>query len=191
MDKNYIIGEIEIQEKDINKNIRIINTFEQTKRENKWKDGKDDYKYENEKEIKDNCEIKINNKVIPFNYYHKFNEKGKCVIKYIFKKNITNMSFMFFRCESLSSINLSNFNAQNVTNMNEMFSGCESLSSINLSNFNTQNVNYMSGMFGGCKSLSSINLSIFNTQNVTDMNLMFDGCGSLSKNIVKQMMRKY
>ena len=62
MDKNYIIGEIEIQEKDINKDMRIINTFEQTKRENnRWGYKEDDYKYENEKEIKDNCEIKINN----------------------------------------------------------------------------------------------------------------------------------
>ena len=158
MDKNYIIGEIEIREKDVNKDIRIINTFEQAKREYKWEDDKDDYKYENEKEIKDNCEIKINNKIIPFNYYHKFNEKGKYIIQYIFKKNITNMSYIFYGCESLSSINLSNFNNKNVTDMSDMFDGCKSLSSINLSNFNTQNVTDMGKMFSGCKSLSKKNV---------------------------------
>ena len=31
----------------------------------------------NEKEIKENCIIKINNKRIPFNYLYKFKEKGK------------------------------------------------------------------------------------------------------------------
>ena len=159
------------------KNARI--EVEQAKRENEWNDDKDDYKYENEKEIKNNCEIKINNKIIPFNYYHKFNEKGKYLIQYIFKKNITKMNYMFDECESLSSINFSNFNTQNVTNMRSMFDGCEFLSSINLSNFNTQNVTNMSEMFSGCGSLSSIDLSNFNTQNVTNISSMFSGCESL------------
>ena len=74
---NIIIGEIEIKEDDINKEIRIINSFEQCKRENKLEDKEDDFKYENEKEIKDNCEIKINNIIIPFNYFYKFNKIGK------------------------------------------------------------------------------------------------------------------
>ena len=36
--ENYIISEIEIKEKDINKDIRIINYFEEVKRNNEWKD---------------------------------------------------------------------------------------------------------------------------------------------------------
>ena len=50
--KNYILAEINIEEDDINKNIRIINSFEEYKRINKCDDKEDDYKYENEKEIK-------------------------------------------------------------------------------------------------------------------------------------------
>ena len=42
----------------------------------------DYYKYNNEKEIKDNCEIKINNKKIEFRYYYEFKEKGKFIIEY-------------------------------------------------------------------------------------------------------------
>ena len=50
---------------------------------------------------------------------------------------------MFYRCESLESVNLSNFNTQNVTNMSYMFSDCSCLNNLNLSNFNTQNVTNM------------------------------------------------
>ena len=39
-----------------------------------------------------------------------------------------------------------------------MFAGCESLTNINLSNFNTQNVTNMSDMFYGCKSLKKKNI---------------------------------
>ena len=65
---NYIIGEIEINEDNINKEIRIINTFEETIRQEEFDDKEDVYKYENEKEIKDNCEIKINNNRIVNSY---------------------------------------------------------------------------------------------------------------------------
>ena len=44
---------------------------------------------------------------------------------------------MFYECESLTSINLSNLNTQNVTDMSHMFYVCWSLTSINLSNLNT------------------------------------------------------
>ena len=39
---NFIIGEIEINEDNINKNIRIINTFEEVKRQLRWGYKKDD-----------------------------------------------------------------------------------------------------------------------------------------------------
>ena len=64
--QNYILAEINIEENDINKNIRILNSFEEFKRINEFDDLEDEYKYENEKEIKENCIIKINNKIIPF-----------------------------------------------------------------------------------------------------------------------------
>ena len=42
-----------------------------------------DYKkeWENEKEIKENCEIRINDIIIPFSYFCKFKKKGKYKIK--------------------------------------------------------------------------------------------------------------
>ena len=50
---NIIIGEINISSNNINKNIQIINSFEIFKRINDLKDKEDNYKYENEKEIKE------------------------------------------------------------------------------------------------------------------------------------------
>ena len=194
---NYIICEIIIQDKDINENIRIINCYEEFIRnkiiENynlddlgeKFKkkyypDGKLNKDLMNEEEIK-KCEISINDKLISFNYFHKFEEKGKHKIKYKFKNNLIRIGFMFYGCKSLINIDLSNFNTQKVINMDSMFYRCKSLTNIDLSNFNTQIVNNMRSMFSGCESLINIDLSNFNTQNVNNMALMFCRCKSLTK----------
>jgi len=177
--ENKIIGEIYIKENYINKDILIINTFGNCKRIYEWEAEKDDYEYENEKEIKENIEIKINGKIIDFNYCYRFKNEGKYIIEYSFKKNITKTCYMFYDCNLITNLNLSNFNTQNVNKMNSMFYGCNLLINLNLSNFNTQNVNDMNGMFYGCNSLKNLNLSNFNTQNVTDMGNMFYGCNLL------------
>ena len=174
---NYIIAEFDIK-KD-NQNVRIINSYEQCNREDPFRKY---YKkeYENEKEIKENCEIRIEDKIIPFSYFYKFNKKGKYNIKYIFKKKLTKLDYMFRDCSFLTNINLSYFNTNNVTNMRWIFCGCSSLININLSYICTNNVTNMSGIFYDCSSLTNINLSNFKTNNVTDMSSMFDGCSSLS-----------
>ena len=178
LNQNYIIAEIYIEEYYINEKIRILNSYEEYMR-NIGPNDKLETKLMNEKEI-NKCEIKINDKVIPFNYFHKFKKQGKNIIKYYFKNYLTDTSLMFYKCKSLKNIDLSNFNTKNVTNMRDMFSWCESLVNINLSKFNTENVTDMYGMFCGCKSLVNLNLSNFSTKNVTDMDLMFCGCKSLT-----------
>ena len=173
---NYIIAEFEIK-KD-KETIRIINSYEEARRQYNWIDKEQKH---NEEEIKDNCAITINDEKIPFSYKHRFNKKSKYLIKYTFKSPITNINFLFFDCKNLVNINLSNFNIQNVSNMESFLGGCSSLININLSNFNTQNVFEMTGMFAGCSLLKNLNLSNFNTRNVTHMARMFAGCTSLSK----------
>ena len=177
---NFITGEIEIKEEDVNKEIRIINSYENFKRENNWINNIDEYKYVNKKEI-ENCIININNRRIPFSYYHKFERTGIYEIKYIFKSNINSLSCMFWGCESLTKLNLSYFNTYDSTNMFCMFRGCSSLSNLDLSSFRTQNVTNMVSLFSNCTSLSSINISNFNTLNVIDMRSMFRKCKSLEK----------
>ena len=153
-ENNYIIAEINIKENDINKNIRILNSYEECLRTNVPNLIKDEI-YKNEEEIK-KCEIKINDELIPFNYFYTFKSTGKYEIKYSFKNNINNMRGMFLGCSSLTNIDLSNFNINNVINMEWMFSGCSSVTNIDLSNFNTNNVTNMGCMFSGCSSLTNI-----------------------------------
>ena len=45
---NYIIAEIDIKEDNINNDIRIINSFEESKRKYNFELIEDEYKYENE-----------------------------------------------------------------------------------------------------------------------------------------------
>ena len=175
-DSNYIIVEIDINEDNINKDVRIINSFENFKREKFFRINMDD---EKKRATKEKCKIKINDKIIPFNYFYKFDKQGKYNIRYSFNEYLSKIDFMFFDCNSLTKIDLSNFNTENVTDMNHMFHGCDSLSNVNLSNFNTEKVTNMSCMFNGCNSLTNIDLSYFNTKNITDMNHMFNGCNSL------------
>ena len=77
MTYNYIISEIEIKEENVGKKIQIINSYENIIREGLLKPFNDEYKYKNEKEIKEKCMMELNDEIIPFSYYYKFNEKGK------------------------------------------------------------------------------------------------------------------
>jgi len=178
--KNIIIGEFNISLNDINKDIQIINSFENHKKKRTLQNKKDDYKYNNEKEIKEDIEIKINGKKIKFSYFYKFNKEGEYRIEYVFKKNKSKINYMFYNCKSLLNLNLSSFSTQNIIDMSYMFYNCNSLTNLNLSNFNTQNVTNMSSMFYNCNSLTNLNLSNFNTQNVTNMSSMFYNCNSLT-----------
>jgi len=177
--ENYIIAKIEIKDEDVNKNIKIISSFEEDIRINPGKWIVEDI-FNNEEEIK-KCEIKINGEIIPFNYNHKFKSKGKYTIKYTFKNNLKSMCSLFGGCKLLNIIDLSNFNVNNVIDMSGLFDGCSLLNNINLSNINTNNVIYMNRMFYGCSSLTKIDLSNINTNNVTHMDNMFYECTSLTK----------
>ena len=70
-------------------------------------------------------------------------------------------------------------NTSAVDNMSEMFYFCESLTTLDLSNFNTSDVYYMGSMFEHCDYLTTLDLSSFNTSMVTDMKYMFEYCKNL------------
>ena len=173
---NYIKGEINIEEKDINQNIRIINSIEEAH----YKPWNKPFTGINEIIIY--CEITINNINIDFSYFHKFEKPGKYDIIYSFSKVLTDTSYMFFGCEKLISLDFSNFNTEKVTAMISMFQGCKSLKNLNVSNFDTKNVKDMDCMFNGCESLAELDLSSFHTPNLTISTLgMFGRCKSLKK----------
>ena len=94
-------------------------------------------------------------------------------------KTVNYMDECFSGCNSLLELNLQSFNTEKVENMGRLFSGCHSLYSINLGHLNTNNVNNMEAMFSGCYSLQSINLTTFDFGKVEDMSYMFSNCQNL------------
>jgi|GEM_PF-1749715 len=94
--------------------------------------------------------------------------------------NVTDMQYMFYNCRALTSLDVSSFDTRNVTDMSDMFCNCNALTSLDVNSFDTRNVTDMSYMFWGCQSLTSLDVSGFKTENVTDMHYMFLGCQSLT-----------
>ena len=76
-------------------------------------------------------------------------------LEYLNTANVTDMSLMFFNCQKLTSLDLSNFNTEKVTNMEAMFSVCPKLKTIYASDkFTTAAVTKSEKMFSYCDSLS-------------------------------------
>ena len=92
-------------------------------------------------------------------------------IEYLNTSEVTSMSYMFYNCSSLTSLDVTNFDTSNVTNMIGMFAYCSSLTSLDVTKFNTSNVTTMSDMFQGCSSLTSLDLRNFNTSKATNMSV--------------------
>ena len=93
---------------------------------------------------------------------------------------LIDMSFMFFNCSGLTSLDVSSFNTSNILSMAGTFCGCSGLEALNVSNFDTRNVIMTASMFGFCSSLTSLDVSNFNTSNVTEMSGTFYGCNGLT-----------
>ena len=155
--------------------IRILNCYEEAKRDGWYLKEVEN----NEKEIKGNCELYLNDNKIDFCYKYTFPQEGKYTIKIKFKKSLTNTNCMFIDCKKLISIDLSNFNTSNINNMSNMFYNCSSLVEFKLSNYMNNNVKNMCNMFYNCSSLKSLNLSNFTNNNVINMSYMFNNCCSL------------
>ena len=92
--------------------------------------------------------------------------------------NVINISYMFYGCFKITTIDMSSFDTSKVTSMSHMFYGCSNLTTINMSSFKTPEVTDMSHMFHGCSNLTTINMSSFDTSKVTNMSHMFFECSS-------------
>jgi len=103
-------------------------------------------------------------------------------IKLIETKTITDMSYMFYDCNSLISLpDISEWDTKNVTDMSHMFYNCRSLESLpDISKWDTKNVTNISYMFYNCRSLQSLpDISKWDINYLTNKIYMFDGCNSL------------
>jgi len=101
-------------------------------------------------------------------------------MEYVDTSKTIYMDDMFSGCNSITSLDVSNFDTSQVKSMDNMFSYCRNLTSLDVSHFDTSNVLSMSCMFQECSSLTNLNLSNFETSNVKDMSYMFWECGRLT-----------
>ena len=90
--------------------------------------------------------------------------------------SVTDMSQMFawaLKLETLEGIQ--NWDVSNVTNMATMFYDCNGLTELDLSGWDTSKVQNMSNMFRECDKLRELNLSGWDTSSVTQTASMFSG----------------
>jgi len=194
--ENEIKLDIEIGKDDINKDIYFF-------------DGEN---HENLKELNEkNTELYIynrkENKISEtFQKKYIFRMKGNYKILLKLKEELSDSSYMFYKCLKLKNIDLTFFDTTNIINMSNMFAYsniksidlssiktykvknmkymfafCENLEQLDLSSFDTSNVEDMSFMFKSCNNIKDINLSSFKTQKVTNMSNMFEDCQSIKE----------
>ena len=130
----------------------------------------------------DNIELIINGKKNSLS--DKFElKKGENIIELIIKNKLTNLSYMFFKCDSLKNIDgLKNFDVSEAKDFSHMFQSCSSLSDIiSLENWDVSSGTNFQSMFCGCASLKDIKpLQKWNISKATNLSCIFDGCSSLS-----------
>ena len=61
---------------------------------------------------------------------------------------------MFYNCNSLTQLDVSNWDTSESTEMNSMFMDCTQLSAIDISNWNVEKVTTMGNMFTGANLLT-------------------------------------
>lgn len=93
-----------------------------------------------------------------------------------------NMSYMFYKCGKLTSLDLSDWNTKKVKQFEHMFEDCRSIKEIKLGeDFGTDNAENMASMFCYCTQLTDVDVSHFNVENVKDMSAVFVYCQSLKE----------
>ena len=123
----------------------------------------------------------INGKKEDLCYKYKLN-KGQNKIKFVFREEPTNLSFLFCDCTSLSNISaLAKWKVGKVTDFKFLFSGCLKLSDISaLFNWDVSNGINFSYMFYKCSSIRSLSgLKKWNVGNGNHFSYLFYKCNNL------------
>ena len=136
--------------------------------------------YDNQKSARGG--VDINNNLLDYGVASPYGTATTAVIDVSFANyKPTSTAYWFQNCSLLESVSgMENLKTDSVTDMSYMFYSCDSLRSVDVSGFKTDNVMDMSSMFSACSKLTSLDLSSFNTANVTNMSEMFDNCPNLT-----------
>ena len=136
------------------------------------------------KKGENNIKIKIKNKIsnLSYMFYDCNTLKNIEELKYLDTKNVNNFSHMFCYCNLLSNIkSLETWDVSNGNNFSYMFSYCNGISNIEpLGKWNVSNGNDFSFMFSYCEKLSDIRpLENWNVSNGINFSYMFNHCYDL------------
>ena len=93
-------------------------------------------------------------------------------LKYLNTSEVEYMMGMFYGCNELRTLDLSNFNTAKVKRMDFMFGSHYYLTELDLSSFVTDNVENMKNMFYRLVALEKLDISNFNTEKVTNADYM-------------------
>lgn len=111
-------------------------------------------------------------------------------LQYLDTSRTTIMDGMFWGCQNLENLDVSNFNTSKVRSISGMFQDCLGLSKLDLSNFDTSNVTDMSRLFSFSRNLLEIDISGFDFSQVTSYNQMFYSVPAKAKIYVKYQSDK-
>ena len=196
---NYIILQIKVDEKNLNKDIRLFNqkstykffcNFERDDIEViidnqivpvKFKNINGDFKKDQNVNYSEKLQMIDYNLNTTYEYYWNFSTIGIHFVKIIFKKKLLRCYQLFSHCKNISKIDCSNFDCSQIIDCSEMFYDCPSLVEIDLGKLDFCMSYFFNGMFRDCKNLEKLDVSNLNTQNSKSFNCMFSGCAKLKK----------
>lgn len=94
-----------------------------------------------------------------------------------------NMSFMFYKCNSLINFFANNSSSKMLKNMYSMFGYCSELKTVKMNNWNVAKAWEFTSMFQKCQNLISAEMNGWNSppENKINLNEMFEGCSSIEE----------
>ena len=93
-------------------------------------------------------------------------------LEYLSTITVTDMSYMFYACTALTTLNLSHFYTGNVKNISYMFAECSNLTSLDITGWTNLSLKIAEYLFYNCSKLSTIYCEL----DLSDLpNQVFDG----------------
>ncbi len=97
-------------------------------------------------------------------------------VSQLITNKITDMTSMFYHCESAQITGIENFVSSQVTNFNSMFQDCAAATTLNCRGLVGSSAVSTKYMFTSCDKLKNVTMTNWDTSNVTTFYYMFNGC---------------
>ena len=102
-------------------------------------------------------------------------------LEFIFKKKLSKCKNLFYKCDQISEIDISNFDCSQIVDCSGMFEDCSKLTILKLGQLNFALSSNFGNMFKNCGRLGDLDVSFFDTKNSITFKSMFEGCSRLKE----------